>query len=396
MGDAAVEAARAVGYRNAGTVEFLFDPQTREFYFLEMNTRLQVEHPVTEMVTGLDLVSLQLDIAEGKPLPIAQEDVALKGVAIEARLYAEDPSTGFTPQSGALALFTAPRAARIDSGVETGDRVSAFYDPMIAKVIVHADTRAAACDRLSAALEEIAVLGVVTNRDFLIALLSDETFRAGAAATDYVEANLDRLATRKPAGGSAALALAAAAMVDWPFDDLLTGWCSRADAGFPLKLGTPNGSTIRGFARLDGRRFLVTTGEGEAAIEIFSKSESEILYRHDGRLLRARYTRAGAVLDIDAGGAASRYIDMALAPAAENGVGADVIKAPMTGAVTSVTVRPGDKIAKGATVATVEAMKMEHHLKAARDGVVSEVHVKPGDQVAIRAKVVSLKPEQAL
>jgi geranyl-CoA carboxylase alpha subunit len=395
MGDAAVEAARAVGYRNAGTVEFLFDPQTREFYFLEMNTRLQVEHPVTEMVTGLDLVSLQLDIAEGKPLPIAQEDVALKGVAIEARLYAEDPSTGFTPQSGALALFTAPRAARIDSGVETGDRVNAFYDSMIAKVIAHADTRAAACDRLAAALEEMAVLGVVTNRDFLVALLNDETFRAGAAATDYVEANLDRLAARKPAGGSAAFALAAAVMVDWPFDDLLTGWSSRADAGFPLKLGTPNGSTIRGFARLYGRHVLVTTGEGEAAIEIVSKSESDILYRHDGRLLRARYARAGAVLDLDVGGVVSRYVDMALAPAAESGAGADLVKAPMAGAVTTVAVKPGDRVAKSATVATVEAMKMEHHLKAPRDGVVAEVHVKPGDQVAIRAKVVSLKPEQA-
>ncbi|MFZ5617810.1 MAG: acetyl/propionyl/methylcrotonyl-CoA carboxylase subunit alpha [Pseudomonadota bacterium] len=393
MGEAAVEAARAVGYRNAGTVEFLFDPQTNEFYFLEMNTRLQVEHPVTELVTGLDLVAMQFDIAEGKPLPIAQKDVKLEGAAIEARLYAEDPSAGFLPHSGKIAVWREPKGVRVDSGVEEGDSVTTFYDPMVAKIIAHGATRDEARIRLAAALKHTVLLGLGNNRDFLIELLEDPAFAKGEAATDYIEANLDRLTKRRPPGGEAALALVAAALVDEPFDGLLTGWNSRGASTFPLHVALSNGTLIKAEARLQGRRVEARHGAELSAIDVISKTDCEIVYVANGRAGRAFYARNNLSLEIDAGGAAERYLDFALAPATEAGAGADVVKAPMAGAVTSVAVKPGDAVIKGRTVATIEAMKMEHQLKAPRDGVVAEVLAKIGDQVAIRAKVVTLKSE---
>ena len=393
MGEAAVEAARAVDYRNAGTVEFLFDAKTKEFYFLEMNTRLQVEHPVTEMVTGLDLVAMQFDVAEGKKLPLAQDDVLLDGWAIEARLYAEDPAAGFLPHSGRIAAWRAPTSARVDSGIEEGDRVTTFYDPMVAKIIAHGSTRDEARLKLAAALKETVFLGVGNNRDFLIALLEDETFAGGEAATDYIEAHLDRLARRRPPGGKAALALVAAALVEESFDALLTGWNSRGQSSFPLHLALANGEIVKGDATIRGKTIEVRSGADISAIDLAARSEGEIRYICDGRAGHAHFARNFRTIDIDAGGAAERYFDFSLAPATDAGAGADVVKAPMAGAVTSVAVKSGDKVAKGQTVATIEAMKMEHQLKAPRDGVVAEILAKPGDQVAIRAKVIVLDPE---
>ncbi|MEK7265605.1 MAG: biotin carboxylase N-terminal domain-containing protein [Pseudomonadota bacterium] len=315
MGEAAVEAARAVGYTNAGTVEFLFDPKTKDFYFLEMNTRLQVEHPVTEMVTGLDLVGLQLDVAEGKKLALAQNDIALEGWAIEARLYAEDPSAAFLPHSGKIAVWRASPSARTDSGIAEGDSVSSFYDPMVAKIIAHGSTRDEARARLAAALKETILLGVGNNRDFLIGLLEDETFAKGEAATDYIEANLDRLTKRKPPGGAAALALVAGALLDRPFNDLLTGWNSRGASRFPLHIALTNGATLKGDARVSGRSIEVAMGEAISVIDIVSKSDSEIRYLSADGAGVAAFARHGRHIDIDAGGAAERYFDFALAPA---------------------------------------------------------------------------------
>lgn len=393
MGAAAVEAARAVGYRNAGTVEFLFDPTSKEFYFLEMNTRLQVEHPVTEMVTGLDLVAMQFDVAEGKALPLKQEDVRLFGWAIEARLYAEDPSAGFLPHSGKIAIWRAPSAARVDSGIEEGDSVTTFYDPMVAKIIAHGSTRDEARAKLVAALKETVFLGVGNNRDFLIELVEDEAFAKGEAATDYIEANLDRLTNRKPPSGEAALALVAATMVERPFGDLLTGWNSRGASRFPVHVALTNGDIVKAEAIVTKSGVTATSGGDVTAIEIISKSADEIRYVSNGRACRAFYARNNRLIEIDAGGAAERYLDFSLAPSEESGGGGDVVTAPMAGAVTSVLVKAGDKIAKGQTVATIEAMKMEHQLKAPRDGVISETLVKIGDQVTIRAKIVLLKSE---
>jgi acetyl/propionyl-CoA carboxylase alpha subunit len=197
MGDAAVAAVRAVGYRNAGTIEFLLDGtgDSARFYFLEMNTRLQVEHPVTEEVTGTDLVRAQIDVAMGKPLPWRQEDLDQRGHAIECRVYAEDPSSGFLPQAGPLALYREPTGPgiRIDSGVEEGTQVPVQYDPMLAKLIASGRTREAAIDRAIAALRRFPILGVRTNVSFLIALLDHRAFRAGEIDTGFIERNLAEL-----------------------------------------------------------------------------------------------------------------------------------------------------------------------------------------------------------
>lgn len=194
MGEAAVEAARAVGYVNAGTVEFIAS-ESGDFYFLEMNTRLQVEHPVTEMVTGLDIVKLQFAIASGDPLPFAQDDLAQRGHAIEARLYAEDAAAGFLPAIGTLIRFVPPSGlgVRVDSGVESGDAITIHYDPMIAKIIVHDRTRDDAIRRLDAALRETVILGMTTNLAFLRALINHPAFAAGQVDTSFIERHLDEL-----------------------------------------------------------------------------------------------------------------------------------------------------------------------------------------------------------
>jgi acetyl/propionyl-CoA carboxylase alpha subunit len=193
MGQAAVAAAKAVGYYNAGTVEFIVDPDTLKFYFLEMNTRLQVEHPVTEFVTGIDLVHWQIRVAAGEPFPFAQSHFTQRGHAIECRIYAEDPANGFLPSTGKLLQFIEPRAPgiRVDSGFTAGDEVTHFYDPLLAKLIVHAENREAAIQRMQAALEEFVVHGVVTNIDFLQAVLAHPDFTNGKVSTRWVETNFN-------------------------------------------------------------------------------------------------------------------------------------------------------------------------------------------------------------
>jgi geranyl-CoA carboxylase alpha subunit len=393
MGEAAAEAARAVGYRNAGTVEFLYDPAAKEFYFLEMNTRLQVEHPVTEMVTGLDIVALQFDVAEGKPLPLTQDDVRLTGHAVEARLYAEDPARGFLPQTGRIVRLEVPPGVRVDQGVETGDEVSAFYDPMIAKVIAHAPTREEACAKLASAFDRMTLLGLTANAPFLSALLRDEAFLAGGADIGHIERNLDAI----NAAASAPLepvdiALAAAALVERPFGGLHTGWNSRGEASFPIKLQHGE-EMIAAHVGVGRNTISAKSAAGEASIEIVEAAAEKIIFRSGDARLCAAVARSGDIIDVQRGAHARRFTDMTFAPVAESGAGADAVKAPMAGAMTSVSVKPGDSVVKGQTVATIEAMKMEHQLKAPRDGVVAEVLAKTGDQVAIRATIVRLKSE---
>jgi geranyl-CoA carboxylase alpha subunit len=395
MGEAAVKTAQTVGYVGAGTVEFLYDPARDKFYFLEMNTRLQVEHPVTELVTGLDLVDLQLSVADGEMLPFDQDDIEFEGHAIESRLYAEDPSQNFMPHSGKIRLLEFPdmECVRIDAGVEAGDVVTTFYDPMIAKVIAHGATRDEARMKLAAALRQTTLLGFVHNRDFLVALLEDETFAKCEADTGYIERNLERLTKRSAPGGAAAIALAGAGLVGEPFGALLTGWHSRGGGGFPLHLVNTGGEIIKADIRLNGANVTAIANGGEATIEVLSKTSDCIRYRCDGRIGVAHYARNYYHLEIDASGAWERYTDLTLAPAGQVSGGEDVVKAPMAGLVTGVRVVPGDRVAKGTTVATIEAMKMEHQLKAPRDGVVAEVFATEGDQVVIRAKLVALKAE---
>jgi len=393
MGTAAVEAARAVGYRNAGTVEFLFDPAAQEFYFLEMNTRLQVEHPVTEMVTGLDIVALQFDVAEGKRLPLTQGDVRLEGHAVEARLYAEDPAKNFLPQTGRIARLEFPPGVRVDQGVETGDEVSAFYDPMIAKVIAHGPTRDEACAKLASALERMTLLGLTANAPFLAALLRDPAFLDGDADIGHIERHIDAInKAASKAVEPADIALAAAALVERSFSALTTGWNSRGPSAFPMKLQHGEETILAEITV--GRDFVSAKAVGgEARLDILAITREHVRFRLGEAVHVAAIARDGDVVDIKRGGHARRFIDITFAPAAEAGAGADVVKAPMAGAVTSVSVKPGDSVVKGQTVALIEAMKMEHQLKAPRDGVVAGVLAKAGDQVAMRAKIVTLRSE---
>ena len=188
MGATAIAAAQAVGYRNAGTVEFIVDPDSLEYYFLEMNTRLQVEHPITEQVSGLDLVQWQIRVAEGEPLSIAQAEIGQRGHAIECRLYAEDPANGFLPATGPLLRFIQPKGPgiRVDTGVTSGDEISIHYDPLIAKVIAYAENRQAAITRMQNALRETVLLGIISNWQFLQDVLSDPDFQSGAFSTTWV------------------------------------------------------------------------------------------------------------------------------------------------------------------------------------------------------------------
>ena len=439
MGAAAVEAARAVGYRSAGTVEFLFDPATKDFFFLEMNTRIQVEHPVTEMVTGLDLVAMQFDVAEGMKLAIAQADVRLDGWAIEARLYAEDPSKGFLPQTGRIALFDVPvfsplpltgvgpgvrgnesslstaaltpnpslaggrgghaecaaasipnPSVRVDTGVEAGDEISAHYDPMIAKLIAHGQTRDEAREKLAVALEQTLLLGVTTNAPFLIALLRDETFANGAADTGYIEGNLARLAPPPPPVTALEIALVAAALAEAPFGGLLSGWNSRGPTAFPLKLQCGD-ETISARASIDGRWVAATLDGATETVEVLEAAPAAIRYRCNGVVGTAPLVRAGDIVDVKVGPVARRFIDLTFAPAAATGAAGDEVRAPMAGVVTGVAVKAGESVKKGQTLATIEAMKMEHRLAAPRDGVVDQIAVAAGAQVAIRTVLVSLR-----
>ncbi|MEM7440608.1 MAG: biotin carboxylase N-terminal domain-containing protein [Pseudomonadota bacterium] len=366
MGAAAVQAAEAIGYVGAGTVEFLRDA-SGDFYFLEMNTRLQVEHPVTEAVTGLDLVALQLDAAIGKPLGFTQNDVTVTGHAIEARLYAEDPADGFKPSTGKLSRWIALGGAgiRVDSGVVEGIEISPFYDPMLAKIIAHGATREEARNRLARGLRDLSALGITTNRDFLIALVKDETFAAGQATTALIgdtfpdgfgvqADDTDRnTAAQVWCQAAAKTAMANAAWV--PAE--LMGWSSSATA-----------QTRVPFA--DGA-MLVTPGK-DPALPYALTEDALWLTRGDKTLRFALETFGVASL---------------AAP--------DRITAPMAGAITAVYVSPGDIVAPGDPVAVIEAMKMQQALSATMDGRVTEVAVATGAQVPAGALIVKLEAPDA-
>lgn len=395
MGAAAVAAARAVNYANAGTVEFLYDPATDEFYFLEMNTRLQVEHPVTEAVAGVDLVDLQFDVAEGRRLPIAQEEIELVGWAIEARLYAEDPSNGFLPQTGGLVRLDYPLDpdVRVDAGVTAGDKVTAHYDPMIAKVIAEGADRDEARERLASFLDRMTIFGVTTNARFLSTLLRDEAFAAGLADTTYIERNLERLAPPSAAVTATDVAIAAAASLESAQGPLLIGWNSRAPAASPFILR--NGEQrVKASVAIDGRKVRAILGEDAAEIEIISFDRGRLRFRVDGRAGSAEVHRDGDMIYVAGPGGNLCLVDETFAPASAAGGGGDDVRAPMAGVVVTVDAAPGDRVTKGQTLAVIEAMKMEHRMAAPRDGVVDDVRVAVGDQVAIRAPLITLKAEE--
>ena len=390
MGAAAVQAAKAIGYVGAGTIEFMLG-RSGEFYFLEMNTRLQVEHPVTEFVTGLDLVALQFDVAEGKPLPLTQDDVRLSGHAIEVRLYAEHPRKKFLPQTGAIHLFEAAsgEGVRVDHGLGRDGIVTPFYDPMLAKIIAHGADREAARRRLVSALEDTVLLGVTTNKEFLIDVLETRAFVRGDATTEFVDKHT-KLAPADPPDFQM-LAIAAALFSDGTGQ----GWHSSHWLQHPIKLAI--GETEKNLHTARDGMFWNIAGEGEsAALRILEKTSDRLRYEINGHLRSVRFARLDDILHLDLGRRVLKIEDRTFArPAIADAKADGILRAPMNGSVIAIRVAEGARVARGDIVAVLEAMKMQHEIVAPADGTVERVAVQPGAQVATRDPLVVVKMEDA-
>lgn len=391
MGTAAVEAARSVGYVGAGTVEFVADGskglRPDGFWFIEMNTRLQVEHPVTEAVTGLDLVEWQFRVAAGEKLPLAQPQISISGHAIEARVYAEDPEKGFLPSTGSIVALNFPDHVRIDSGVEAHGAVTPFYDAMIAKLIAHAPTREAALDRLAAALDRTLIAGVDTNLAFLAALCRSAEFRHGGVDTGFVDRNLAALGATPQSRDNAAAAAGLVRLLSkagaTPADDASrvaaqSPWSARD--GFQL-------SGVRSVAVpvvVDGEGVDARVGYDPAGVTIAvdgaTPATDAVVFEGADEVYVLRHGRQTRV----------RLKDVAAA-SANVGAGDGVIKAPMHGKVLQIFVATGRSVAAGERLAVIEAMKMEHTLRAPFDGLVTEVAAEIGVQVADGATIMVLE-----
>jgi geranyl-CoA carboxylase alpha subunit len=399
MGAAAVAAAKAIGYSNAGTVEFLLAAEGA-FYFLEMNTRLQVEHPVTELVTGLDLVELQIRIAAGEPLPIGQDDVRLAGHAIEARLYAEAPHRGFLPQSGELVAWRPPSGPgiRVDHGLEASQTVSPYYDPLLAKIIAHGATREEARRRLIQALEDTTALGIATNRGFLVDCLRHSEFAAGRATTELIPKHFAKPAA--PAPDDTALALAAALWFEASArrhgHDPARTWSSSGALAWPLKLEIGGKTIARSVTVLGPHRYRIDGGDAPSEVTLADAGDTTIRFRLEGQERSAEFAFAGDTLHLKLGPLDLAVRETLYAPPASAGMagGSDTeLRAPMNGKIVAVLVAEGDAVEKGQRLVVVEAMKMQHEMTAQAAGRVARLAVKPGDQVATRQLLVELKPK---
>ena len=393
MGEQAVALAKAVKYKSAGTVEFIVD-KNRKFYFLEMNTRLQVEHPVTELITGLDLVELMIRVAAGGKLPFQQKDVKLQGWAVEARLYAEDPFRNFLPSTGRLVKYREPEAGpdvRVDTGVYEGGEISMFYDPMIAKLCTHGSTRDAAIDRMRRALDEFYVRGVSHNVPFLAALMAHPRFRAGKLTTNFIAEEFKGgfTAEHLPPKDPAVLA-AVAAVVD------------RIHAH---RAGAPQAERVVMLNR-SAMPVSVSGGGLEFAVDIDAhRIEIESDWAPGEPLMRARVDQHPVVVQIDPLGSGWRLTHeggqadvlvltprqaelYALMPVKAAPDTSKFLLSPMPGLLASVAVSEGQEIKAGEALAVVEAMKMENVLRATRDGTVKTLHAKAGDSLRVDQKII--------
>jgi 3-methylcrotonyl-CoA carboxylase alpha subunit len=393
MTKAATEAARAVGYSGAGTVEFIASGggalKPDGFWFLEMNTRLQVEHPVTEMVTGLDLVEWQFRVAAGERLPKTQEQITLSGHAVEARVYAEDPSRNFLPSTGRLHVMRLAygEGIRVDAGYEEGQVVSPFYDPMLAKVIAHGRNRDEAFTRLAGALRGSTIAGPRTNLAFLRVLLDAPDVRAGKIDTGLIERDLDRLAL-PPEADRAAAAFAVETLIRRDQERIAQRAKSRSNEGRSPWDATDafDFSGARKWnlpVRVDGERLTAniefTPGGARVTVDGKTAAESRLVDLPAG-VLAVRGDSA-SVVELNAG----------IPAGDEEGGGDGVVVAPMHGKVLSIEVAKGDRVARGQRLAVLEAMKMEHALLAQGEGVVSEIAVEAGAQVAEGARLLVIE-----
>jgi 3-methylcrotonyl-CoA carboxylase alpha subunit len=370
--EAAVKAARAVDYVGAGTIEFIADAseglRADRIWFMEMNTRLQVEHPVTEEITGQDLVEWQLRVASGETLPLRQDELAMDGWAMEARLYAEDPAHEFLPSTGRLDHFVMPRGVRIDTGVEEGDRISAYYDPMIAKVIARGRSREEAAERLAEALREVEVWPVRTNAGFLARAAADPDFCAGDVDTAFIPSRLDTLVP-DPVPSEGVWNLAAAALL-------------ASDFG--------NGEAEEPWASLQGFRL---NAEADPSVAIAHRSEVRPV-EAGGAALEGMATASGDHVLVFAEGQAFGFTLPGVGGGGAGGGEAEgALVSPMPGRVLSVEVRPGDRVAKGQKLLTLEAMKMEHSLVAPFEGTVAELGAAQGEQVTEGTLLIRVEKE---
>ena len=397
MGRQAVELARAVGYRSAGTVEFIVGAD-QDFYFLEMNTRLQVEHPVTEMVYGLDLVEKMIRVAAGEKLGLTQDDIVANGWAVEARVYAEDPARGFLPSIGQLLRYREPagEGVRVDSGVDEGGEISMYYDPMIAKLVAHAPTREAAIDRLHLALDHYEIDGITSNRQFLSAVLENESFRSGDLTTGFIEAEFDGdFVAEPPADGAAGLVALGTAVVALQMDERHAGDPDTAfvvidQTGTRWMVEFGHLDTLSAATKVDGRGYTLA-GRLQAPVHLFDGTVNEepvaVQIRQSGH--KVVLTRGAARLALTVLPARFEPL-LDHMPAAAEGAGADEIIAPMPGQITRLLVDVGDEVVEGQDVAIIEAMKMENVLSAEARGTVRDIAVKIGDNLNVDDLIMAL------
>jgi len=396
MGEQAVALSKAVNYKSAGTVEFIVD-KNRKFYFLEMNTRLQVEHPVTELVTGLDLVELMIRVAAGEKLPFAQEDVELKGWAVEARVYAEDPFRGFLPSTGRLVRYQPPPAAsnvRVDTGVYEGGEISMFYDPMIAKLVTYGATRDEASDRMLQAIDEYYVRGLNHNMSFLAALVGHPRFRAGKLTTNFIAeefkggfttdhlppkdpavliaiaATIDRITTARhggPAAGSVVVVLNGAHHAATVSIEELFGSVEVTVEGRAMKVATRWSPGAPLFdAMIDGKRVVAQVDAKGAGYTLFHAGGQA-----DALVLSPRRAELSKLMPVKAAPDTSKFL-----------------LSPMPGLLVSLEVAEGQEIKAGEALAKVEAMKMENVLRATRDGTIAKLHAQPGESLRVDQKIL--------
>jgi propionyl-CoA carboxylase alpha chain len=399
MGRQAIALARAVGYHSAGTVEFIVD-RHRNFYFLEMNTRLQVEHPVTELVTGFDLVELMLRIAVGERLPFGQDEVRLDGWAIEARIYAEDPTRGFLPSTGRIVRYLPPAGigVRVDDGLYEGAEISVYYDPMIAKLAVHGADRDAAVRRLRQALDRFYIAGLRHNIAFLAAIVDKDRFRRGALSTDFIADEFPG-GFAPPAGFAEAdrVILMAAALAgrrirerEAAIEAPLRGACCPISEGLTLLLdGAPHPASVRAegiqyIIEIDGAGSTAATDwqPGQVLLEFVCGAEHATVQIERLSAVEFRLAHGGVVRRVQVLSPRAAEL-LALMPQKKPPDTSRLLLSPMPGLLSSIAVSPGQEVKAGEALAIVEAMKMENVLRADRDGRVAVIRAKPGDSLAV-------------
>ena len=399
MGAVAVAAIKSIGYEGAGTLEFLLD-RNGEFYFMEMNTRLQVEHPVTEAVTGLDLVELQLRVAAGEPLGLRQEDIQFSGHAIEVRLCSENAAHDFMPQSGRMALWQMPDGLRVEHALQSGSEIPPYYDSMIAKIISHGATRDEARRRLICGLERAVAFGVTTNQAFLAACLRHPAFAAGEATTAFIaKYRDDLLAPRKDAASEAALAALLLHVTNATALPWRSGRTLAATFPIPVRIELDHGIHDLEIVRERDGTYVANIDGGACRFEIDELGRDAIRFRVNGVMESARFLRERERLYFLHRGVTLSVRDLTLAPPAATAAvtgGDGKVRAAMSGRVVAVLVKPGERVAAGQPVMTLEAMKMEHVHSAPIAGVISAIDVAEGEQLTAGRIVVEIEAEAAL